>query len=160
MSTFRLSRIATLFALGGEQRLLLVEAAIHLARARLRIRNTPFAQVAAALGRLVPPDAVGAATPRQAQHDIARDIGWAVRTVAPLVPFRAMCLEQSIAAQTMLRRRAIPSVLHLGVDRTDLKMKAAHAWLSAGPICLTGYPLAPTMTAIGVFVCDAGQREP
>jgi len=47
------------------------------------------------------------------------------------VPWRAKCIEQGFAAQWMLRRRAVPAVLHYGVAKRDGAL-AAHVWVRSG----------------------------
>lgn len=47
---------------------------------------------------------------------------------ASWVPWRAKCLEQSIASKLMLRRRGYSSLLQLGVKKENGVMEA-HAWL-------------------------------
>ena len=145
----------TALSMGSLRRRLLVEAARSLYTARTRIRRLPFAQVAEQLGQLLP-DALPDQAPSFAldQSDVAREIGWAVRTVARLVPFRALCLEQAIAAQAMLKRRGVGSVLYLGVQAAPASPMSAHAWLSAAGVRVTGYPVGPHLRTVGRFVCD------
>ncbi|WP_156359781.1 lasso peptide biosynthesis B2 protein [Sphingomonas sp. Leaf28] len=72
--------------------------------------------------------------------------------VAPWMPFRTLCLQQAIAARTMLARRGINSVLHLGVrDPTDTALET-HAWLDVGGLNVTGYPIDPALIEVGHFV--------
>jgi transglutaminase-like putative cysteine protease len=131
---------------------LVVEAIASLAAARLILARQPFSRVAAKLGTF------SAAGPVLSQEDlpargtrVAREIGWAVRAAAPWMPFRAVCLEQAIAARAMLRRRGIPSALHLGAGPDESHDLAAHAWLDAGGAKVTGYPVAPNIVEIGCF---------
>ncbi|WP_416366352.1 lasso peptide biosynthesis B2 protein [Sphingomonas aurantiaca] len=49
------------------------------------------------------------------------------------MPFRTLCLQQAIAARTMLARRGIDSVLHLGVrDPTTPRWRRMPGSMSAG----------------------------
>lgn len=76
-----------------------------------------------------------------ADRDAAARVGWAVRHAARLVP-RATCLTQALAAQIMLARRGVPSVLQIGVDRaadsTGSARFEAHAWLEVDGLVLVG----------------------
>ena len=135
-------------------RRLIVEAALALLDARLRCTLLPFRTLAQRLGGLVPPyDPPTAAVPLS--PDVAQaisDIRWSIRSVAPCMPFRALCLQQAIAARTMLRCRGIDSTLHLGVgDPTGAKLEA-HAWLDVGGREVTGYPVDPALAEVGRFV--------
>lgn len=69
------------------------------------------------------------------QGDALR-VAWAVHHAARVVP-GASCLTQALAAQIMLSRRRVPSVLHLGVD-TRRDGFGAHAWLEAGGRVILG----------------------
>lgn len=138
------------------RRALLPEAAIGLIVARLVLILIPFPLLARHLGSFMPPGdprVAEAAAPSAPEHPrLAEEIGWAVTRVARHVPFRAVCLPQAIAAQAMLRRRGIRSVMHFGAARGTDKPLAAHAWLDAGGVEVTGYPVAEGFTEIACFV--------
>ncbi len=69
----------------------------------------------------------------------ARAIGRHVRRAAMMVPFRAVCLPQAMAARWMLLRRGIDTQLFIGARRgADEKPFDFHAWLMLGDECLTG----------------------
>lgn len=70
------------------------------------------------------------------------------------MPFRTACLQQAIAARAMLRRRGIGSVLRLGVGDPSGALLEAHAWLDAGALAVTGYPVDRALTEVGCFVCE------
>jgi hypothetical protein len=57
----------------------------------------------------------------------------ALELAAAFVPFRAICLEQSLALYLLLRRRGVPAVLRIGVRPYPF---TAHAWVE-----LDGEPL-------------------
>ncbi|HUC62896.1 MAG TPA: lasso peptide biosynthesis B2 protein [Alphaproteobacteria bacterium] len=140
----------------GRRRMLVAEAVACLLAARLALILVPFPRLAGRLGTFVAPsdpraarDAAGA-TPGQAL--LARDVGWAVTRSARWVPFKAVCLPQAMAAQFMLRRRGIASVMRFGARRGTEKPLDAHAWLDAAGVELTGYPVAPDIAEIACFV--------
>ena len=56
----------------------------------------------------------------------------AIQAVASRMPFRAVCLQQALVAQSMLKRRGYPAVLHLGIGTapTETGTRGAHAWVS------------------------------
>lgn len=114
----------------------------------------PFRTLARRLGGLSSPQTTAATTGPLSPDQVAqvRAIRWAVGAAAPWLPFRTLCLQQAIAARAMLRRRGIASVLHLGVgDPTGSKLEA-HAWLDAGGLQVTGYPVDPAHAEVGRFV--------
>ena len=68
------------------------------------------------------------------------------------VPFRAVCLPQAMAAQFMLRRRGVRSVMRLGVAQGVAKSIEAHAWLDAAGVGVTGYPVPSNYSEIACVV--------
>jgi len=141
---------------GGRQRLLVMEAVLCLLAARLALILIPFPKLAGWLGTFVPPSDPRAArmksdaTPEQIS--LAQEIGWAVTRSARWAPFRAVCLPQAMAAQFMLRRRGVASVMRFGAGRGTEKPLGAHAWLDAAGVEVTGYPVAPNYAEIACFV--------
>jgi len=53
----------------------------------------------------------------------------------------------------MLARRGIGSVLNYGVGRDERGALVAHAWIEAGGIALTGYPVPAGISCVGAFIC-------
>ncbi len=118
-----------------------VEAAVFLALARFLVVFVPLRRWRRRIvterqeSALVPPS--------------ARKVALVVRKVADVVPFTAVCLQQAMAAQWMLRRRRVASQLTIGVRREpNAPPKAAernpvldysyHAWLQVGGHCVVG----------------------
>ena len=140
----------------NRRRALLPEAVVYLLAARLALIFVPFPRLARRLGTFVPPadaraaQAANRATPDQAQ--LAEDIGWAVTRAARYVPFKAVCLPQAMAAQVMLKRRGVQSVMHFGAAKGTDKPLDAHAWLDAAGVEVTGYPVAENFAEIACFV--------
>ncbi len=131
---------------------LLVEAAVGLAISRAAILTVPFPRIARRLGGFMAPhqaaDKARQAPPSAQDREIARKIGWAVTVAARNVPFKAVCLPQAMTAQHMLRKRGIFSVMHFGTAPGKAVSLDAHAWLNAGEIEVTGYPVGPEFTEI------------
>ena len=148
-------KLRTLAGVGWRRQVLVAEAAATMFAARLEVAIRPFHRVSPRFGTFVRPDdpriaARDAATP--AQMRLARDIGWAIRAAAPFMPFRSVCLQQAMAGHAMLRRRGVQSVMHLGAGKGAHRALDAHAWLEAGGVKVTGYPVAATFTELGCFV--------
>lgn len=140
----------------NRRRALLPEAVLYLLAARLALIFIPFPRLAPHLGSFVPPtdarvaQAGAGIAPDQAR--LARDIGWAVTRAARYLPFKAVCLPQAMAAQVMLRRRGVTSVMHFGAAKGTDKPLDAHAWLDAAGVEVTGYPVAAGFAEIACFV--------
>ncbi|SDK67274.1 Transglutaminase-like superfamily protein [Aliiruegeria lutimaris] len=81
-----------------------------------------------------------------AQIETARVVGSAVQRAAAVVPFKALCMEQAIAARIMLRLRAVPGTVYIGVHRDPVQRVShpsganAHAWLEVGETIVVGGP--------------------
>ncbi len=140
----------------NRRRVLLPEAVACLLTARLALIFIPFPVLARRLGNFVPPSDPRARevrnTPSQGHTQIAEEIGWAVTRAARYVPFKAVCLPQAMAAQAMLKRRGIKSVMHFGAAKGTDKPLDAHAWLDAAGVEVTGYPVAEGFAEIACFV--------
>jgi len=121
------------------ERRLLWEAMLVLARAALAIRGRPFPQV------------VGfGAIPLAARP--ARDIPpvlvtRSVRAVARRMPFRALCFEQGLAVQRMLRRRGHDARLHYGIALGD--GISAHVWVTLDDNIIHGGETAGAFREVG-----------
>lgn len=108
---------------------MLAEALVALVLASLLIRLLRFRRVAgiAARGRQGTP-----ASAAQAQA-IARAVAaWGRR-----VPWRAVCFQQGLAAQLMLRRRGLAARLHYGATRDEGRL-VAHVWVRSGETDVIG----------------------
>lgn len=123
-------KLGTLSRLRWADRLLLAEAAILLALARICVLTVPFRVLARWLSRA--PDAPAP------DPSLADRVGRAVRVAARNVPWNAVCLPQAIAAKAMLARRGQGSAFHLGATIEDDGKLNAHAWLECDGRIVTG----------------------
>lgn len=112
------------------QKMLLIEAALCLAAARLVIVLVPFRHVAPWLQR--------APHSPDCDADTVQAVREAVTVAARNVPWNAVCLPQAMAAKAMLARRGQGSALHLGAGKADDGGLLAHAWLVAGGKVVVG----------------------
>lgn len=145
--------IATFARIGqttAAERWLLAEAIAALAVASFLIALAPFRRVAA-LARL--PEASPPAAEEQLRQIEA--VRWAVAASARRVPWRAKCIEQGFAAQWMLRRRAVPAVLHYGVAKRDGSL-AAHVWVRSGANDVVGCEHSAEFAEVARFPAAAG----
>jgi hypothetical protein len=140
----------------SRRRMLLPEAVAYLLAARLALIVIPFPRLARRLGSFVPPTdgrvSEGRAPAPDETVQLAEAVSWAVTRAARYVPFKAVCLPQAMAAQVMLRRRGVKSVMHFGAAKGTEKPLDAHAWLDAAGVEVTGYPVAEGFAEIACFV--------
>ncbi len=69
-----------------------------------------------------------------------KNIMWAISAALKYLPFKAMCLNQALVAQKMLKKRNTSGLLFLGVgmDDKDEKGMIAHAWVKCNENIITG----------------------
>ena len=125
-------------------------ALVLLGCARLVIAALPLRAYRSWLGRQAAVgDSTGGDDPR------ARAIGRSVRATAAIMPWRADCLPQAMAATAMLRAARIPYRLSIGwpkrANSVEDQPMQAHAWVEAGGRIVTGAPLQPDLKARLVF---------
>ncbi|MGC5796089.1 lasso peptide biosynthesis B2 protein [Sphingomonas sp. NFX23] len=150
-------RAITALTMGPARQALVIEAAASLLAARLRLRLRSFGRITAELGRFVPPAPAPAPVGAPVPVDPVRrrrisQIRWAIAVAAPLMPFRAVCLQRSLAGRAMLARRGIDAILHFGGTVRAGAPDSEHAWLTADGIGVAGYPIDPAMVEIGRIV--------
>ena len=80
----------------------------------------------------------------------ASAVAEAVRWAAAVAPFRALCLQQGLACQVMLRRRGVDARLHYGVAMQDGRMEA-HVWVSTGGTVVLGTEEARRFREVASF---------
>ncbi|MFZ5670776.1 MAG: lasso peptide biosynthesis B2 protein [Pseudomonadota bacterium] len=155
MTTVIARKMRRLAGLPGRRKRLLVEAAVALALARLATAFIPFRVIAAGIGRSMSPEdgraTLAAQSPAPWQEAAAADIGWAVRCAASQAPFRALCLQQALAARSMLAKRRIRSALFFGVLLTPGAPMQIHAWLDTPGQKLIGYPVAARFSVLACW---------
>lgn len=140
------------FNLPWSRKALVAEAVTWLALARLALVFVPFRSLAARFGTVAPGGTPGGPTLSDPQRDTAREVSWAVTRAARYTPFEAVCLPQAIAAKAMLSRRHIGSVMHFGVAKKQDAPLDAHAWLDAGGVEVTGYPVGEGFVEVARFL--------
>ena len=124
--------------------LLLAEALATLALASALIGVFSFRRIAAisARGRKGAPIAATAT---------AREIEWAVAAWARRVPWRAVCFQQGLAAQLMLRRRGYAATLYYGARHDDTGKLVAHVWVRSGDVDVIGCEDVEAYGLLAVF---------
>ena len=137
--------IGHLWQASGRRR---IEAALALALARVALGVLPFRVVMWGLGLRMDADTMGSEV--QAAGE-ARAVGQAVARAARKVPFRAVCLQQALAASMMLRRRNLAVRVYFGMARTAEGATLAHAWCLCGETAVTGMGEAGNFTPVMVY---------
>ena len=129
--------------LGRRRQALLAEALLAIAAASAAIRFRAFKR-AIRMGSLP-------LTEQPAAGEITGDVRWAVETAARNVPWRAMCIQQGLALQWMLRRRGVDARLHYGIGRDEIGELQAHVWVAAGDSVVIGSDEAPRFKCVATY---------
>ena len=124
-----------------------MEAIVWLGIAALAVAVLPFRHVGFLAARPIRRPELR----RQARLDKVRRIRWAVTSTAARVPWRAKCFQQGLAAQVMLRRRGIPSVLYYGAAQDERRGLHAHVWVRDGDVAVIGGEIAHRFAILAAF---------
>ena len=130
-----------------EEVFLAIEALVSLMAFSLAIRLLPFRQIA----RLCGLSTAGSNTPlAESSGPLEERVGWAVAAAGRRRKPAFSCLAQALTGAMMLKRRGIPAVVYLGVDRSRMPIQA-HAWLQCGNRILTGEAGREQFRAVGMY---------
>jgi hypothetical protein len=117
--------------LGGNQRRVVLEAALALTTSRLALRLAGFRRSSAFLARAAP---LPAGPPAQVSPNIGSsalppdEIARLTHATARYLPFSSNCLDRSLALCWLLRRRSVPARLRIGARKEGTRLEA-HAWV-------------------------------
>ncbi len=128
-------------------RALLCEAMATLAFSRIVIAVLPFRMVFGAAGAIRVSHPAG----DERRVAIVRRIRRAIRACATHAPFRAVCIQQGLAAQIMLRRRGVPSLLYFGAAPDKERGVVAHVWVCDRDTCVVGGERSSRFTILATF---------
>lgn len=120
-----------------------VEALVLLRRINRELTRRPFKELQSEVSRRAAP---AGRTPAAR----APDIGRAVESAARFVP-GARCVAQSLAGQTMLARRGVPSTIQFGFRRGAQGAVEGHAWLEVSGQIVAGDGDLAGFTRTAVF---------
>jgi Transglutaminase-like superfamily len=138
-----IERFWKFWRLSWQDRLLLIEAIFCLAIARLAIALLPFRYI----GVLAALPLCWPTPPEQARLIMVRRVRWAIITTA----WRALCFQRGLAAQFMLRRRGVPSVLYYGAAQDSQNGLFAHVWVRDGNIDVVGAEISSRFAVLTTF---------
>ena len=88
---------------------------------------------------------------RRAQPPDVERLSRAVAVAAKRVPWRAVCFQQGLALQWMLRRRGVDARLHYGVGYAPSSDLQAHVWVSVGDKIVLGRDEAPAHKSVATY---------
>ena len=145
-----MSSLAKFFALPLREQCEVAEATAYLAVAQLLLL-VPFRWLAPLCGRLHPGAASALPVLTDEENSSAFDVRRALQRATGRLPWDSSCLVRALAAQLMLRRRNLPTVLQLGVRAGPATELSAHAWLTCGEINIVGDESAAEFTPIAAF---------
>lgn len=143
-------RMARLGRLPAVEIALFAAALAGMTVAAILIRLAPIRRIAPHLGQamgavgyvpLAPPSAISRA------RRVRAAIGQAARTV----PWRNDCYPQALAGVMLCRLLRIPVAMHLGVRLDRDGEPEAHAWLTTGPVAVTGGAGSASYTPVACF---------
>ena len=140
-------RTRIFFGWSARRRGIVLEAAIALAVASLRLKLRPFREVAARIGQQQPTEF------RARDHSVPREalrIAEAIAIASRNLPWSPKCLPQAIAAKRLLDRRGVGSALYFGV-RPALSEFEAHAWVGVGGRIIVGDEASGDYQVLAVF---------
>ena len=144
-----------IWQLSWRDRFLLLEVMILLAVASLAIAVLSFAH----LGWLASTPVGGKTLPHPRRLVETSRVRWAVVFCARWFPWRAMCFQQGLAAQFMLRRRGISSVLYYGAAPDDRRGLSAHVWVCDGDVNIVGGEIASRYAVLATFPPQGGNTD-
>ena len=139
--------IGKFFRLPPQDRLLLLEATVWMVVAGAAVALLPFRRLGLLAGRpLRRPEPT-----HQSRTIMITRVRWAIVTATRRLPWQAFCFQQGLAAQLMLRRRGIPSVLYYGAGPNDQSGLSAHVWVRDGDVDVIGGEIAHRFAVLTTF---------
>jgi hypothetical protein len=145
------SDLARLRRLSWRGWVILLEATMLLGASRACVLAFPYRRIMTLPGQRRGERAIAAPPQLIVQH-----VAWAVRAASRRTPWNSNCLAQALAGQIMLGRRGVASTIHFGVMREASGKLAAHAWLSAGDVFVTGNYGLEQYAEVAQFARGAG----
>jgi hypothetical protein len=144
------SALTKFFALPLREQGNVAEATLNLTMAQLLL-FVPFRWLVPLCGQLHPGAASALRVLSEDEISSAFAVRRAVRRATGRLPWDSSCLVRALAAQMMLRRRHLPSVLQLGVRTGAATKLSAHAWVKCGEVNVVGDESVAEFTPIAAF---------
>ena len=150
-----LKKVRTFLRLNMKTKLLLIEAFIHLGRARY-LKSIPFSKVAPSLGEQMKETSF---TPNSSNKEDLASISKAIHIMSRYTFWESQCLVKAIAGMKMLEKRNIESTLYLGTAKDENGELIAHAWLRSGPFYISGAEVMERFTVVAKFAKEMKKRS-
>lgn len=146
-----LRKLHSFRSLSRFEQLWFVPVWLTLGLCRAAILLVPFRRIAPLLGAHLG-NCAWVPLLRPVQECRARRIGRVVRLAARYTPWASDCFPQAMAARCLLRAYRVPYALFFGVaPGVDREGLAAHAWIAAGRIPVTGGSGFARFTVVACF---------
>ena len=148
----------TLLAWPITDQLLIPIVFVILGLMRACILCLPYRKYASILGDY---DKTAIYTPilNTAQTIRARRIGRIVRATAKITPWESLCFPQALTASLFMRLAGLPYIMHFGLAKNhnpgEIEPLKAHAWVTAGPVAVTGGRSLRQFTVVGTYIYSA-----
>lgn len=113
----------------------MLEAAAHLVAAKLALRVVPFRRLTWLFSRAPRGPELEGDDRTRTRDDVARS----VEAAAARIPRAGACFPRAIAAQAMLRRRGVGTVLCYGAATGPGGGLSTHVWLLDGEVGVVGH---------------------
>lgn len=133
--------------LNYKTKLLLIEAFLHLGRARY-LKSISFSKVAPSLGEQMKETSY---TSNSSDKEVLASISRAIHIMSRYTFWESQCLVKAMAGMKMLEKRNIDSTLYLGTANDENGELIAHAWLRSGPFYITGAEVMDRFTVVSKF---------
>jgi len=144
--------IARAWRMPWHDRLLLVEATAWLALSSIAIATLPFRYIMSIAAR----PACHSSPAKEVRMAIVQHIRWSILVCARQLPWGTACFHKGLAAQWMLRRRGVPTVLYYGAALDGAGLRS-HVWVKEGAVDVVGGELAPQFGILASFPASAEQ---
>ena len=155
-----IAKIHTFFSLNQADRLVLLQAMLFLPVLQACVRCLPLTAIIKVFKlqqvALLPHESTADETTAPIDPHIRR-IQWALYVLMHSLPFLAgKCFSQALFARSILKKNQISTILFLGAKNyatpNAIQKMQAHAWLSAGPIVVTGWQEKDRFIPVAAFL--------
>ena len=141
--------------LNFKTKLLLIEAFLHLGRARY-LKSISFSKVAPSLGEQMKETSYNS---NSSNKEVLASISRAIHIMSRYTFWESQCLVKAMAGMKMLEKRNIDSTLYLGTAKGENGELIAHAWLRSGPFYITGAEVMDRFTVVSKFAKENSNEK-
>ena len=124
-----------------------LEAATYLVAARMAVRLLPFRWLTPLFERAPRRPELEGTARAVARSEVRR----AIFNAARRLPGDTVCFPKAVAAQAMLRRRGVGTVLYCGASISSPDGLTAHVWVQDGEVGVSGFNASKGYSALARF---------